>query len=195
VFRYSEQRKVPSRHHRSDCVAHRLSSSRASDSTSVISSSIVRQGWTRRTRDTFMRHCRPLSFAWFPSPARLRPGHHRQSHHRLRSARRPRNGAYSAVVGLINRPRARLRQARPRARANHRLSHELPLRRPVGPQRRRPEVLPVAAPTHTPSQSSTLGAVTLRLQHSSYSVNPSLSLYRFTVSVRHACMPMSWLFG
>ncbi|KAK1670824.1 hypothetical protein QYE76_058983 [Lolium multiflorum] len=36
------------------------------------------------------------------------------------SARRPRHGAYIAAVGLINRPRARLRQARPRSTRYHR---------------------------------------------------------------------------
>ena len=83
----------------------------------------------------------PLSSARSPSPVRLRrhrPGLHRQRRHRPRSARRrPRHGATSAFVGLINRPRARLRQAHPGARAYHRSSIGLPLRRPIGPQRRR----------------------------------------------------------
>jgi hypothetical protein len=40
--------------------------------------------------------------------------------------------ANSAAVGLINRSGARLRQVRPRARAYHRSSIGLPLRRPFG---------------------------------------------------------------
>jgi hypothetical protein len=42
-------------------------------------------------------------------------------------------GAYIATVGLINRSDARLRQVRPRARAYHRSSIGLSLRRPFGP--------------------------------------------------------------
>jgi hypothetical protein len=41
--------------------------------------------------------------------------------------------ANSASVGLINRSDARFRQVRPRARAYHRSSIGLPLRRPFGP--------------------------------------------------------------
>jgi hypothetical protein len=41
--------------------------------------------------------------------------------------------ANSAAVGLINRSDARLRQVHPRARAYHRSSIGLPLRRPFGP--------------------------------------------------------------
>jgi hypothetical protein len=41
--------------------------------------------------------------------------------------------ANSATVGLINRSGACLRQVRPRARAYHRSSIGLPLRRPFGP--------------------------------------------------------------
>jgi hypothetical protein len=59
-------------------------------------------------------------------------------HHQLRSARRrPCHGVPCASIGLINRSSARLRQARPRARAYRRPSIGLPLHRLFGPQRRR----------------------------------------------------------
>jgi hypothetical protein len=98
-----------------------------------------RPGWSdrapgrldRRPGRSYRTPCRPfqLCIRQYRRPVLQR--------HRLRSARRPRHGAYRAAVGLINRPRARLRQARPRARAYHRLSIGLPLRRPFGSQRRR----------------------------------------------------------
>jgi hypothetical protein len=72
-----------------------------------------------------------------PSPVRLRrhrQGLHRQRHHVFRSVyRRQGLDAYSAAVGLINRSGEHLRQVRPRARAYHRSSIGLPLRRPFEP--------------------------------------------------------------